>query len=61
MTFTVVLLVGRFRSGVSRGPGGSLKEAQAFGYDQANDEQRDQTRRQLFMRAHPRLCLTGCD
>ena len=39
----------------------ALKEAQAFRHDQANDEQRDQTRRHLLMRAHPRLCLTCCD
>jgi len=32
----------RFRSGVSRGPGGSLEEAKALRHDKANDEQRDQ-------------------
>ena len=51
----------RFRSAVSRGPGGSLEEAQAPRHDKANDEQRDHTRRHLLMRAHPRLCLTCCD
>ena len=51
----------RFRSGVSRGPGGSLEEAKALRHDKANDEQRDHTRRHLLMRAHPRLCLTCCD
>src|SRR5438128_5324207 len=51
----------RFRSAVSRGPGGSLEEAQAFRHYKANDEQRDHTRRHLLMRAHPRLCLTCCD
>jgi len=43
------------------GRGGSLEEAQAFGHDKANDEQRAHTRRHLLMRAHPRLCLTCCD
>jgi len=38
-----------------------LEEAQAFRHDQANDEQRDHTRRHLLMRAHSRLCLTCCD
>jgi len=33
----------RFRSGVSRGPGGSLEEAKAFRHDKANDEQRHHT------------------
>src|SRR5215831_19312299 len=55
-----VLPVGA-RSGVSRGLGGFLEEAEAFRSDKTNDQQRDQTRRHFLMRAHPRLRLTCVD